>query len=86
MSAKRSGARKVKKKISGAISKESKTLLNLAKALKDYQRSQKRLTHALASARMGIWEATLKTGELWWSENVPALLRVKKKKLIKKTS
>jgi PAS domain S-box-containing protein len=81
MSAKRSGARKVRKKNPGASSKESQNLLNLAKALKDYQRSQKRLTHALTSAHMGIWEATLKTGELWWSHNVPALLRVQKKKL-----
>jgi PAS domain S-box-containing protein len=82
MSAKRSSARKVKKKdLQASISKESKTLLNLAKALKDYQRSQKRLNLALTSAHMGIWEATLKTGELWWSDNVPAILRVQKKQL-----
>ena len=82
MPAKRSGARKVKKReLTQSESKESKTLLNLAKALKDYQRSQKRLTLALTSAHMGIWEATVKTGELWWSENVPTILRVPKKQL-----
>jgi PAS domain S-box-containing protein len=82
MPAKRSGARKVKKKESTKlISKESKTLSTLAKALKDYQSSQKRLTHALTSAHMGIWEATIKTGDLWWSDNVPAILGVQRRQL-----
>ena len=82
MPAKRSGARKVTKKESTRqISKESKTLSALAKALKDYKSSQKRLTHALTSAHMGIWEATIKTGELWWSDNVPAILGVQRRQL-----
>ena len=82
MSAKRRGVRKVRKKDrSVSKSKDAQALLNLAKALKDYQRSQKRLALALTSAHLGIWEATIKTGEIWWSDNVPKILRIPKKQL-----
>lgn len=81
MPPKRSGARKVTTRDIKQSVKESKTLANLAKALKDFQKSQKRLTHALTSAHMGIWEATVRSRELWWSDNVPAILRIPKKQL-----
>lgn len=82
MSVRRSGGRKVKKKVlSASVSKESETLLNLASALKDYQRSQKRLTLALTSAHIGIWEANIKTGDVWWSDNIPTILGIHKKQL-----
>jgi PAS domain S-box-containing protein len=80
MPAKRSGVLKVKKEDEAVSkSKDSKSLLNLTKALKDYHKSEKRLTLALTSAHLGIWEANIKTGEVWWSDNVPKILRIPKK-------
>ncbi len=81
MSAKRSGVVRKKKEIkSRTKAKDSEALLNLTKALKDYHKSEKRLDLALTSAHLGIWEANIKTGEVWWSANVPKILRTTKKK------
>ncbi len=62
--------RRVKKNVS-ALSKPG--------TLKDYHKSQRRLNLALYSARLGIWEANLKSGSVWWSANVHKILGVPKK-------
>ncbi len=62
--------RRVKKNVS-ALSKPG--------TLKDYHKSQRRLNLALYSARLGIWEANLKSGSVWWSDNVHKILGVPKK-------
>ena len=41
--------------------------------------SQKRLSLALDSAQIGIWEWNLKTGEIWWSDNVYKIFGVSRK-------
>ena len=81
MSAKRSGVARIKKiHKSVSKSKDSQALLHLTNALKDCLKIEKRLTLALTSAHLGIWEANIKTGEVWWSDNVPKILRIAKKK------
>jgi PAS domain S-box-containing protein len=62
--------RRVKKNVS-ALSKPG--------TLRDYHKSQRRLNLALYSARLGIWEANLKSGSVWWSDNVHKILGVPKK-------
>lgn len=82
MPAKRRGVPKVKKEVkSVSKSKESKALLNLTNAHKDYHKSQKRFTLALNSALLCIWEASVNTGEVWWSDNAHKILGVPKKDL-----
>ena len=41
--------------------------LELERLNKEYRLSQQRLDIASETAQMGFWQASLKTGELWWS-------------------
>lgn len=47
---------------------------------KAFQESQKRLDLALDSAQLGIWEWTIKTGKIWWSDNVYKFFGTSKRK------
>lgn len=40
------------------------------RAVRHSEAGRTRLLYALEKARMGIWEANLQTGEVWWSPNV----------------
>ncbi|WP_166838950.1 PAS domain-containing protein [Rheinheimera pleomorphica] len=49
------------------ITAKKKHYLELERLNKEYRLSQQRLDIASETAQMGFWQASLKTGELWWS-------------------